>query len=244
MNEDLKKLKEKVRRINLEVDAGNSIQLNMSEGAKTAKPLLINENKILEAKNKSLGSKEEVSNTKMRGGDDRFENDTSEDFDIDFNEIQLTDEDVHEIIKNAPQDTRMRSEGSAPVPIVNVTYDARAKTWILTSDCVYTTENGWTITAKKDFAFDLASVPRFFWAIISSFDLSLIAPLYHDLLYRHGGLLPAGQLAPEKNPPFRFEREEADKILYELMKKAGVSWWKRQAAYRAVRTFSGFAWKD
>ena len=167
-----------------------------------------------------------------------------ESFDIDCGGVNLTDADIHAIIENAPHDAVTRDVESSPIPMVNLTYNVRDKSWILTSDCVYTTDAGWTITAKKDFVFDLASVPRFLWVLISSFDLSLIAPLYHDLLYRHGGLLPDGQLSPVKNPSYRFSREEADDILFELMKKAQVPWWKRRAAYRAVRTFSGFAWKD
>lgn len=267
MNQKLKDLKEKVRRIDEKVDAGESVRITLSKGDENAEPIRVNENKTRDSDTGALKSahrhpQAESSAPKTRGGyrnadvgsdadeisrakSDWSVNDESapKDFDIDYNDVDLTDDDIHQIVKNAPKDAVTRNSLSSPVPTVHFTYDVRGNSWILTSDCVYTTDDGWTITAKKDFVFDLASVPRFLWAIISSFDLSLIAPLYHDLLYRNGGRLPDGQLSPVKNPPYRFTRKEADRILYELMKKAQVPWWKREAAYRAVRTFSGFAWK-
>lgn len=267
MNQKLKDIKEKVRKIDEKVEAGESVRINLSTGGVNAEPIRVNETKKRDSDTGAFKSanrypQTESSVSKMRGEHinadmignvdamSRTEFDWAvrdesapKDFDIDYEGVELTDDDINEIVKNAPNDAVAGDSLSSPVPTVNLTYDVSADSWILTSDCVYTTDDGWTITAKKDFVFDLASVPRFLWAIISSFDLSLIAPLYHDLLYRNGGLLPDGQLSPVKNPPHRFTRKEADRILYELMKKAQVIWWKREAAYRAVRTFSGFAWK-
>jgi hypothetical protein len=69
--------------------------------------------------------------------------------------------------------------------------------------------------------------------------LSNVAPLFHDLLYRHGGKLPQDKVTPYKE----FTREETDELFKELMGKCGVGPVTREMAYRAVRTFSADSWK-
>jgi hypothetical protein len=96
------------------------------------------------------------------------------------------------------------------------------------------------ITAWKGFRYDRASIPRIFWVIIDKDSLSNVAPLFHDLLYRHGGVLPADRVTPYR----KFSRVEVDNLFRELMGKCGVSPLRRELAYRAVRNFSGFAWKN
>lgn len=97
------------------------------------------------------------------------------------------------------------------------------------------------VTAKKGFQYDRASIPRIFWVLISKDDLSNVPPLFHDLLYRFGGILP--DAGDHVNPYTRFDRDNADKLFDILMEQCGVSGWRRKAAYMAVSMFSGFAWK-
>ncbi len=79
---------------------------------------------------------------------------------------------------------------------------------------------------QRGFRSDLASIPRLFWAIIASFELSLLAPIMHDLIYRSGGrvILPHGEVTPTGRI---FERKEADDLFLELMTRAKVAYWKR-----------------
>jgi hypothetical protein len=95
-----------------------------------------------------------------------------------------------------------------------------------------------TITARKGFQFDRASIPRIFWVIISKDDLSNVPPLFHDLLYRYAGKLP-NQFV---DPFITFSREEADHLFYHLMERSGVVSWRLHIAYQAVTRFSSFAW--
>jgi hypothetical protein len=43
------------------------------------------------------------------------------------------------------------------------------------------------IQIPAGFVFDLASVPRVLWWLIAPFELSIVAPLIHDWLYRVEG---------------------------------------------------------
>jgi hypothetical protein len=134
---------------------------------------------------------------------------------------------------------------SANLPRVVLTRDEQRKVWILVDDCSYQPNNIdplCTITARRNFETDLSSIPRVFWSIIAREELSLAAPLFHDLIYRCGG----GKLSPQQLAPpdcHVFKRAEVDDLFLELMTRAGIPRWKRQAAFWAVRGFAGFAWK-
>jgi hypothetical protein len=114
--------------------------------------------------------------------------------------------------------------------------------WLLAEDCVYITNDGFTIIAKSGFKTDLASIPRIFWALIASFELSITAPVFHDLIYRSAGevALPDGEVIPIGKI---FTRQEADDIFLELMTRAKISYWKRNVAYLSVRHFAESSWR-
>ncbi len=97
-----------------------------------------------------------------------------------------------------------------------------------------------TVTVKKGFEYDRASIPRIFWGIISKDDLSNVPPLFHDFFYRFGGHLPKSSVKPYTN----FVRDEADNLFRHLMERTGVSSWRAFLAYKAVSLASGFAWKS
>ena len=105
----------------------------------------------------------------------------------------------------------------------------------------YTYHDGETaITVPADFRFDLSSVPRLFWSLIAPFELSIVAPLLHDFLYRCGGRPPGGSV----DPPRTYNRREVDGMFRTIMEAEGVSAWRRTLAYLAVRAFGHSAWHD
>jgi hypothetical protein len=126
------------------------------------------------------------------------------------------------------------------VPRVILTRDDANKVWVVVENCAYLTA-GHTITVLAEDTTDLASVPRVFWAIIAPEELSLAAPVFHDLIYQCGGRLPNENIDPVDGKVFT--RRETDDLFREIMKKAGIPRWKRTAAYLAVRSFGSFAWK-
>ena len=98
-------------------------------------------------------------------------------------------------------------------------------------------DDGTAITVPAGFEFDLSSVPRPFWSLIAPFELSIVAPLVHDFLYRHGGKPPAGI-----DPPRSYSRAAADRMFLEIMEAESVPTWRRVLAYAATRVFGGRAW--
>lgn len=109
--------------------------------------------------------------------------------------------------------------------------------WVLVAPFKYA-DGPRTISIPRGFRFDLASIPRPLWALIAPFELSIAAPLVHDVLYRFKGMLPAGQVEPFH----RYTRAEADALFHDIMHREGVSWWRRRAAYAAVRSWGWMAW--
>ena len=243
MSIELEEFKKRLNRIDEKVSSGKNLIINISKGDESAEPITINEDKVFRSSNTRSGGTETISRSRGMTRDD-LERSAPEVFEIDVDQMDVSDEDIREIVRSAGKNAPVYRSGSSAIPTVNITYDVPGKTWILLSDCRYKTNDGWELLAPKDYETDLASVPRFLWVFISSFELGLSAPLFHDLLYRCGGNLPDGQLNPLTDPRHRFNRKAADDIFNELMEKARVSWWKRNAAYQAVRKFAGYAWQD
>lgn len=123
-----------------------------------------------------------------------------------------------------------------PAPVV--TYLGPGNLWRLEE--VYSYHDGSSvITVPEGFRFDLASIPRAFWWLISPFELSIAAPLLHDFLYQHKGEPPAGSI----DPPRVYSRTDADKLFRRVMEVEGVPGWRRGTAYAAVRAFGWLGWK-
>ena len=100
------------------------------------------------------------------------------------------------------------------------------------------TYKGSTITVPTGFQYDRATIPRVFWILIDKDSLSNVAPLFHDLLYRYGGVLDHNLVSPYR----KFKRDEVDDLFYELMSRCGVEKWRRDAAYEAVHAFAKSHW--
>ncbi len=161
--------------------------------------------------------------------------------DLDVSKLEdISDEEIVEIVNAAGLVSQTGAAGD-DVPTAKITYVVSKREWMVVEDCSYRFGK-WALTAKKDSFTDLASVPRFLWPMVSSFELSIEAPLFHDLLYRCGGDLPPGQLEPLEDPKHTFLRKDADNLFYELMEKRQIAKWKRDVAYRAVRMFGGHRW--
>ncbi len=122
-----------------------------------------------------------------------------------------------------------------PPPIL--TYLVEEQCWRLEQSYRYQ-DDAYFITVPQGFKFDLASVPRVFWGLISPFDLSIVAPLVHDFLYHHKGDPPEEAV----DPPRMYTRKASDVLFKRIMKQEGVWRWRRQLAYTAVRLFGGGSW--
>ena len=123
---------------------------------------------------------------------------------------------------------------AAPV----VTYVGPGNVWRLEEAYEYRDGQN-LITVPEGFRFDLASIPRVFWWLISPFELSIAAPLLHDFLYAYDGDPPAGSI----EPPRVYTRKQADQLFRTIMEIEGVPAWRRNLAYWAVRSFGWTGWR-
>jgi hypothetical protein len=129
-------------------------------------------------------------------------------------------------------------EAAGGIPDVSIRQTDSFGKYELSEDYTYTADGGFEIEARAGFIFDRASIPRIFWVIIAQDDVSNVAPLFHDLLYRFKGVLPEDRVRPFRT----FERKDADKLFREIMKKRGVNSLRRELAFQAVRRFGKAAW--
>ena len=95
-----------------------------------------------------------------------------------------------------------------------------------------------TITVRKGFITDLASVPRPMWAIIAPFDLARAA-IIHDLLYKH--IRQYRWFKKEKQDKDLVDKAKliSDKIFLLAMNDASpkVPQWKIYSSWKAVDLF-------
>lgn len=99
----------------------------------------------------------------------------------------------------------------------------------------------------KGFEFDLASIPRFLWSFIAPFELSIIAPLVHDYIYKCDGRFSVdinNKLVPDKKGIRLISRKEADDLFLLHMKLENIGFIKRWLAFYAVQIFGTFYWED
>lgn len=133
-----------------------------------------------------------------------------------------------------------------------VSYDPQKELWTLEEDYTYVDQHyKFEITVNKGSEFDLSSVPRPLWRIISPFDLSVEAPLVHDFLYITRGGAKKDETAPMKgtitdlNQQGRtYEREEADALFRFMMQELKVKGWRAILGYWAVSVFGRLYWRS
>jgi hypothetical protein len=123
----------------------------------------------------------------------------------------------------------IRSE--PPYPIIS--YDAATDRWTVVQPfTVYEDEANFFVAVPDGYRTDLATIPRIAWTTFAApYQLSVEAPIVHDLIYDYGGNLPAN-LSNRT-----FTRKEADHLFYVIMADRGVVQWRRTIAYLAVRWF-------
>lgn len=106
------------------------------------------------------------------------------------------------------------------------------------------------IVAKAGFEYDGASVPQWAWTIsgIRPDGLNRAASLIHDLIYVYKGILDDTckyvqvYLGKDK-VALKLDRIDADVIFRDILKRSGVSKWRRNLSYAAVRVGGGTMWK-
>ena len=89
---------------------------------------------------------------------------------------------------------------------------------------------GYSVTVKKGFDFDGASIPKWLWSIYGS-------PLNGD--YVVASLIHDGLYASQK-----LSKKLSDKIFLDVMKQSKVGYIKRTSMYLAVKLFGAKDWKE
>jgi len=106
--------------------------------------------------------------------------------------------------------------------------DGTSNKFIIISPFIYENDK-YVIQFTPKLQSDGASVPKIFWNIFPPISGKYMeAAILHDILY-------ASHILSKK---------EADKIFLEAMKDLGVSWWKRNVMYYAVKFFAIKAWDE
>jgi len=153
---------------------------------------------------------------------------------IDLNKIKVPDEYINEKVAALFSGQTM----CGTIPGVKLSQVGVSVDYQVVED--YSYDSGtYKITVFKGFIYDRASIPRICWVFIDKDSVGNVAPLFHDLLYRHGGVLPQNQLSPYK----KFSRKETDDLFLELATKCGVSELRRELVYEAVRKIGWLYWK-
>ena len=89
---------------------------------------------------------------------------------------------------------------------------------------------GYSVTVKKGFDFDGASIPKWLWSIYGS-------PLNGD--YVVASLIHDGLYASQK-----ISKSLSDKVFLDVMKQSKVGYMKRTSMYLAVKLFGAKDWKE
>jgi len=102
----------------------------------------------------------------------------------------------------------------------------RHRQYVIKGEYVYKTFYG-NFTIPNGFVTDLASTPRFIWALFPPDGEYLEAAVLHDYLYK----------------THKVSKKYADNIFFNEMKRLGVGYFTRQIVYNAVKLFGGKAYK-
>ncbi len=227
------------------VASGQAITLELSEGDRNVVLTIDRSGEAHAEPGVESGSKREA---RSLSDNENLSAMVSNHFYYDIAEIdrKVKPEDVDALLRKKSAQHPQRSGPQQPtVARVNLPTPAISYvggSWVLAEDCVYTTNDGPVITAKRGFRTDLASIPRFLWFLLAPFELTLAGPIFHDLIYRLSGAItpPDGEVVPSEKV---FTKDEADDIFLELMTREKISFGIRNAAYIAVRLFGKSSWR-
>ena len=99
--------------------------------------------------------------------------------------------------------------------------------WVLEQDFYFTLDNHGLLYAREGFCFDFASIPKILqWFEQPATGKHRYAAFVHDWLCYKGFMT----------------RYEADLVFLKFMKLDGVSWWKRNLMFAAVRLGGWLPW--
>lgn len=108
-----------------------------------------------------------------------------------------------------------------------------------------------SITIKKGFRYDGASVPKFLWKFgLEPDGKHRAAALVHDFIYIHKGKLPLGSIKASyessKNhaQTGTFSRKDADRLFGKIMKEAGVKPSQKKIMKLGVTFFGWIYWPN
>ena len=240
----LSRLGEQLRRIEWEVESGRAVTIKLIDGDRQM-TLVFSGGNV----SKTLGTTVSQPDQKPVSLAD---NDSlvaavqgSYSFDLRQADREISSTEVREQrAKASPlrvSDEKIQARLAAGLPLTEIS-QMGGDEYFLISDCPYRANDGFTITALKGFHTDLASIPRLLMPFITPQQLSITAPMFHDLIYRTGGrvLPPLGVVSPENKV---FQRQDADELFLELMTREKVGFFKRNVAFGAVRVGGRSAWR-
>lgn len=244
-NAYLTQLIEQFARIDQQIENGETITINMSDGDRSMS-LTVSRDKVVERA--TPPQRPATGKAPALADNDSLVAALTKSFSFDIGEgnRKISTREIQSHLTNAAASKPAVGSGAnlrraLELPEPAVTYNNAE--WVLLDDCRYVALDGFMVTAKRGFKTDLASIPRLLWGFIASFELSLVAPIVHDLIYGSAGTvaLPDGEVMPADK---RFDRKEADDLFLELMTRSKVAYWKRNVAYLAVRAFGGSSWRQ
>lgn len=118
--------------------------------------------------------------------------------------------------------------------------DRYGNTYFMGDEYVFNA-HGVELIVLKGFRYDGASVPRIAWTLSGLCPDGLLraAALVHDILYLQNGFPTIMTLSPQYKLAFtnkpNITRKDADKLFKKIMLECGVTKWRAQMAYVAVR---------
>ena len=243
-NAYLTQLIEQFARIDRHIENGETVTINMSDGDRSIS-LTVSRDKVVERATPPQWPATGKAPTLADNGSLVAALTKSFSFDIGEANRKISIGEIQSHLANAtaakPAVGSANLRWAVELPDPAVTYNNAE--WVLLDDCRCAALDGFIVTAKRGFKTDLASIPRLLWGFIASFELSLVAPIVHDLIYGSAGTvaLPDGEVTPADK---RFDRKEADDLFLELMTRSKVAYWKRNVAYLTVRAFGGSSWRQ
>lgn len=108
-----------------------------------------------------------------------------------------------------------------------------------------------SITVKKGFRYDGASIPEFFWKFgLKPDGKHRAAALIHDFIYVHKGVLPLGSMTAKylstenQVQTGTFSRSDADRLFGKMMKESEVEPSKYRIMKFGVTYFGWIYWVD
>jgi len=244
-NAYLGRLIEQCARIDQSIESGETVTLNISDGDRSI-VLAVSRDKVVEQAASS--PRFSMGKAPALADNESLVAALTKSFSFDLGEAnrKISTGEIHaqltkSLAAQRPVDFEANVHRTMELPEPAVTY--KDPDWVVLADCRCTALDGFIVTVKQGFKTDLASIPRLLWVMIASFELSLVAPIVHDLIYRSAGsvALPDGDITPAGK---RFNRKEADDLFLELMTRSKIAYWKRNVAYLAVRAFGGSSWRQ